>query len=302
MATVIYKGIDVSHHQAKVDWEKVKAAGYKFAIIRAGYGRNNIDEQFKRNISECNRLGIPCGIFWASYALNEGEAKNEAKYCLAAIAPYTVEYPVYFDLEYFTADYMAKNGVKLTKSTATRHAEVFLEAIEDAGYYAGLYANPDYLSRFFDASLLDKYDLWLAHYKDNPDLSNPSRSCGMWQHSSTGRVSGITGNVDLDVTYKDYPTIIRTAGMNRLTPLDGWVETEKGWYWYEKGQPVKAAWRKITGKSGVAYWYYLGKDGVMLTGMQRIDGKVYYLNPSAALGVPEGACIMTDEDGVVYRG
>ena len=63
MATVIYKGIDVSHHQAKVDWEKVKAAGYKFAIIRAGYGRNNIDEQFKRNISECNRLGIPCGIF-----------------------------------------------------------------------------------------------------------------------------------------------------------------------------------------------------------------------------------------------
>ena len=302
MVSVVAKGLDVSKHQKTVDWEKVKAAGVQFAIIRAGYGRNNIDPYFKRNITECARLGIPVGIFWFSYALNEAEAKKEAEYCLAAIEPYEIEYPVFFDLEYDTDKYMKKNGVTLTKSIATRHAEVFLAAIEKAGYYAGLYANPDYLGRFFDASLLQKYDLWLAHYMDNPDLSSPSRSCGVWQHSSTGSVSGISGHVDLDVAYKDYPAIIRAAGMNRLTPLDGWVETEKGWYWYEKGQPVKAAWRKITGASGVAYWYYLGKDGVMLTGMQRIDGKVYYLNPEAALGVPEGACIMTDEDGVVYRG
>ena len=298
MATVIYKGIDVSHHQAKVDWEKVKAAGYKFAIIRAGYGRNNIDEQFKRNISECNRLGIPCGIFWASYALNEGEAKNEAKYCLAAIAPYTVEYPVYFDLEYFTADYMAKNGVKLTKSTATRHAEVFLEAIEDAGYYAGLYANPDYLSRFFDASLLEKYDLWLANYKTNPDFSSPPRSCGIWQHSSTAKVNGISGNVDANVAYKDYPTIIRKAGLNKLEPLDGWKETGGKWYYYEDGKMVKAAWRKVNGTGG-SFWYYLGADGAMLTGTQKIGGKVYHLHEKAACGLPEGALVITKEDGEI---
>ena len=199
-------------------------------------------------------------------------------------------------------DYMKKNGVTLTKSIATRHAEVFLAAIEKAGYYAGLYANPDYLGRFFDASLLQKYDLWLAHYMDNPDLSSPSRSCGIWQHSSTGSVSGISGHVDLDVCYKDYPAIIRAAGKNRLAPLDGWVQRDGGWYWYEDGRAVTNCWRKVTGASGVAYWYYLGPGGKMLTGMQQIQGKVYYLNSEAALGVPEGACIMTDEDGVVYRG
>ena len=95
MASVVAKGIDVSHHQKTVDWEKVKAAGIQFAIIRAGFGRNNIDPYFKRNITECARLGIPVGIFWFSYALNEAEAKKEAEYCLAAIEPYEIERPVY---------------------------------------------------------------------------------------------------------------------------------------------------------------------------------------------------------------
>ena len=115
-------------------------------------------------------------------------------------------------------------------------------------------------------------------------------------------MSGISGHVDLDVCYKDYPAIIRAAGKNRLAPLDGWVQRDGGWYWYEDGRAVTNCWRKVTGASGVAYWYYLGPGGKMLTGMQQIQGKIYYLNPSAALGVPEGALIQTDEDGVVYRG
>lgn len=298
MAGVAAKGIDVSKHQKTVDWEKVRAAGIQFAIIRAGYGKNNIDPYFKRNITECARLGIPVGIFWFSYALNEAEAKKEAEYCLAAIKPHEIEYPVYFDLEYDTGRYMRKNGLTLTKSIATRHAEVFLEAIEDAGYYAGLYANPDYLSRFFDGSLLQKYDLWLAHYKKNPDFANPSYSCGMWQHSSTGRVNGISGNVDLDVAYKDYPTIIRKAGLNKLEPLDGWKETGGKWYYYEGGKMVKAAWRKVKGTGG-AFWYYLGADGAMLTGTQKIGGKVYHLHEKAACGLPEGALVITDADGAI---
>ena len=82
----------------------------------------------------------------------------------------------------------------------------------------------------------------------------------------------------------------------------GWVKSGASWMWYENGKPVTNCWRKITGDSGVPYWYYLGPGGKMLTGMQKIQGKVYYLNPVAALGVPEGACIMTDENGVVNRG
>ena len=298
MASVVAKGLDVSEHQKTVDWEKVKAAGIQFAIIRAGFGRNNIDPYFKRNITECARLGIPVGIFWFSYALNEAEAKKEAEYCLAAIEPYEIEYPVFFDLEYDTADYMKKNGVTLTKSIATRHAEVFLAAIEQAGYYAGLYANPDYLGRFFDASLLQKYDLWLAHYMDNPDLSSPSRSCGIWQHSSTAKVNGISGNVDANVAYKDYPTIIRKAGLNKLEPLDGWKETGGKWYYYEDGKMVKAAWHKVNGTGG-SFWYYLGADGAMLTGTQKINGKVYHFHEKAACGLPEGALVITNEDGEI---
>lgn len=83
---------------------------------------------------------------------------------------------------------------------------------------------------------------------------------------------------------------------------EGWVKSGSNWCWHENGKAVTNCWRKITGDSGVAYWYYLGPGGKMLKGMQQIQGKVYYLNPTAALGVPEGALIMTDENGVVNRG
>lgn len=298
MAIVVAKGIDVSKHQKTVDWAKVKAAGYKFAIIRAGFGKSTVDKYFKRNIEECARLEIPVGIFWFSYALNEAQVKQEAAFCLKTIAPYKIEYPVFFDLEYDTDRYMRENGVTLTNTIATRHAEVFLEAIEAAGYYAGLYANPDYLSRFFDASLLKKYDLWLANYKKNPDFSSPPRSCGIWQHSSTAKVNGISGNVDVNVAYKDYPTIIRKAGLNKLEPLDGWKEIGGKWYYYEDGKMVKAAWRKVNGTGG-SFWYYLGADGAMLTGTQKINGKVYHLHEKAACGLPEGALVITNEDGEI---
>ena len=205
---------------------------------------------------------------------------------------------MYFDLEYDTDRYMKQNGVTLTKTVATNHARAFLSAVEKAGYYAGLYANPDYLNRFFDASLLNQYDLWLANYKQNADTTNPPRSCGMWQHWTKGSISGISGNVDMDACYKDYPTIIQKAGLNGLAAQDGWFQDGDAWYWYENGQPVKSAWRKITGANG-NFWYFLGANGVMMTGTQKIGGKVYHLNEKAACGLPEGALVVTDQDGVV---
>lgn len=298
MAEIIYKGVDVSKHQSIVDWEKVKSAGYNFAILRAGYGKSTIDPQFIRNVTECNKLGIPVGVYWFSYALNEQQAAQEAAFCLKTIAPYKIEYPVYFDLEYDTDRYMKENGVTLTKTIATRHAEIFLSAIEKAGYYAGLYSNIDYLNRFFDASLLKKYDLWLANYKQNADTTNPPRSCGIWQHWNKGRVSGISGKVDLNVTYKDYPTIIRNAGLNKLQPLQGWQKSGDRWFYYENGQPVKSAWRQIKGTNG-NFYYYMGADGAMLKGVQKINGKVYCLNEKAACGLPEGALVVTDKDGAI---
>ena len=210
------KGIDVSEWQKTIDWEKVKAAGIEFAMIKAGSGRNRIDPQFKYNISECNRLGIPCGVYWFSYAYTEELARNEAKYCLAAIAPYKLDYPVAYDFEYDSVDNAEKLGIEITKEMASSFARAFLGEIEAARYYAQLYTNADYLTRYFDSELAKRYDVWLAQWPSKPNLdTKPSQAGGIWQYSNTGSVDGISERVDLDAAYYDYPGIIAKNGLNK---------------------------------------------------------------------------------------
>lgn len=218
---IMNKGIDVSRHNGVIDWAKVKADGVKFAMIRAGYGAGNIDDKFDRNISECNRLGIPCGVYWFSYAYNADMARKEAQACLKAVKPYKLEYPIAFDLEYDTVDYAAGKGVTITKKLATELVIAFCEEIEKAKYFAVNYANIDYLRRYFDDSLLQKYGLWLAAWTDKTE---PAYKCYMWQYSSTGKVNGISGEVDMNRGYVDFPKMIREAGLNGLK------KTEKKWY------------------------------------------------------------------------
>lgn len=208
------KGIDVSQWQGAIDWQKVKNSGVAFAMIRAGYGQNNIDKQFVRNISECNRLEIPCGIYWFSYATTAAMAKREAQYALAAVKPYHLDYPVAFDFEYDSVNYASKAGVTVTKQLATSIAVAFLDEVEAGGYYGVLYTNQDYLNRYFDASLKERYDIWLASWYSSPNFDKPPISCGIWQHASDGVCPGISGNVDLDVSYKDYPSIMEQTGLN----------------------------------------------------------------------------------------
>lgn len=215
-ATTYKRGIDVSEWQKIIDWEKVKAAGIDFAMIKAGSGRNRIDPQFKHNISECNRLGIPCGVYWFSYAYTEELAHNEAKYCLEAIAPYKVDYPVAYDFEYDSVGNAEKVGVKITKEMASSFARAFLGDIEAAKYYAMLYTNADYLTRYFDSELAKRYDVWLAQWPSKPNLdTKPSQAGGIWQYSNTGSVDGISVRVDLDAAYYDYPGIIEKNGLNQ---------------------------------------------------------------------------------------
>ena len=201
------RGIDVSKHQGVIDWQKVKASGVAFAMIRAGYGAGTIDTRAHRNFSECNRLGLPCGAYWFSYAYTEEMARREARACLAAVAPYRLDYPIAFDFEYDSVTRAAKAGVTVTKDLASRIARAFCETVEAAGHYALNYANRDYLGRYFDAGIQARYDLWLAQWPKEPDLSKPPE-CGIWQYASTGRVPGIDGDVDLDVAYRDYPALI----------------------------------------------------------------------------------------------
>lgn len=199
------KGIDVSEHNGVIDWEKVKASGIGFAMLRGGYGQT-VDKRFKRNVSECNRLGIPCGIYWFSYALNAVGAAQEAAFCLETIKPYRIDFPVAFDLEYDSVNYAQRKGVCIGMGLASDMARAFLRAVQKAGYDAANYTNADYLRRYFDAYLQKDFPVWLAQWPNGtPDLNNPPRTCAIWQYSATGSVPGIKGPVDLDVCYETYP-------------------------------------------------------------------------------------------------
>ena len=99
------QGLDVSEFQGEIDWERVKNAGYRFAMLRAGYGSGTIDRRFRRNASECSRVGIPFGVYWFCYATSPSEAAEEADSCVKAISSFRLEYPVCYDIEEASADY-----------------------------------------------------------------------------------------------------------------------------------------------------------------------------------------------------
>ena len=137
-------GIDVSEHQRNINWSQVKNAGVKFAMIRAGYGKNNVDDYFHQNAKNALAVGIPIGIYWFSYAYTVDMARNEANYAIALAKQYNVTWPICYDLEYDTVNYAAKNGVTITKSLATQMAKAFCDTVKAAGYTPMNYSNLDY--------------------------------------------------------------------------------------------------------------------------------------------------------------
>ena len=239
------KGIDVSKWQGEIDWKKVKESGVEFAMLRAGYGQGVVDPTFAKNAKACNELGIDVGVYWFSYACNKSQAIKEAEFCLAAIKNVKVTYPVCFDFEYDSANYAKSKGVSVTKAFVTQLADAFLNRIEEGGYYAANYQNLDYSKNYFDEKVMKRYDVWYARYTDAPD-----RKCGLWQYSNKGKVDGISGNVDLDMAFKDYPAVIKKAGLNKLDTVQkepvGTTALKKGdkvkvkkAVQYDNGKPFK---------------------------------------------------------------
>ena len=206
------KGLDVSRFQGEVDWELVKAAGYQFAMLRAGYGDDSVDGQFRRNASECNRLGLPIGAYWFCYAASPENAAQEADSCIRTVSGYRLDYPVCYDIEQASADYVEKQGVSFTPALAQSLVKSFCDRIEAQGYFAMFYSNRSFYDTYLGAALAGRYAFWYARYTDTFDGTD----CGIWQYTSTGSVPGISGNVDLDLAYVDYPSVIRGAGLNHL--------------------------------------------------------------------------------------
>ena len=201
-------GIDVSKHNGSINWNSVKDSGkVDFVVMRAGYGKlvSQKDPKFEEYYSACKKLGIPIGCYWYSYAKTIAEAQTEARVFLDVIRGKQFEFPVYLDLE-------EESQFRLGKNTCSAIAEAFLEIVEKAGYFVGIYSSKSGLENYIDASIRKKYSVWVAHV--NVQKTSYSMPFDMWQYSWKGRIDGISGDVDCNYCYKDFPAIIKNAGLN----------------------------------------------------------------------------------------
>lgn len=200
------KGIDVSVHNGDIDWGKVKADGIDFAILRAGYGKlaKQKDAKFEDNYKGAKAAGIPVGAYWYSYATTPDEAKLEAEVCVSILKRKQFEFPIFFDQE-------EKTTLDTGKANCSEMIRVFCDVLEANGYWVGLYTSRSCLTTHIEDDIKKRYALWAAEWSDKLRYDGP---VGIWQHSEKGKVDGITGNVDLDIGYKDYPTMIKAKGLN----------------------------------------------------------------------------------------
>lgn len=193
-------GIDISKWNNVTDWEKVKAAGVEFVIIRAGY-RGSVtgalveDPNFEMNIKGATEVGLPVGVYFFTQAVNEVEAVEEASAVLQLVADYELDYPIFIDSEGAGGNGRADG---IDPDTRTAVCEAFCRTVENAGYRAGVYASSWWYSNNLRVSKLEKYFIWLAEYKSAPQYAG---YYNMWQYTSKGQIDGIEGNVDLDILY-----------------------------------------------------------------------------------------------------
>ena len=198
------KGIDISRYQGKPDFGKLKGE-VDYIILQAGFGKfaSQTDAEFERSYSECKKHDIPVGVYWYSYAKSTADALAEAAACMEVIKGKQFEYPIYYDLE---------EGLgALGRSLVSSIAATFCSALEKAEYFAGIYISRSPAQSYLTDEVCKKYALWLAEYGSR---LNWNGAVGMWQNSSTGRFSGINGDVDTDICYEDYPKMIKSAGLN----------------------------------------------------------------------------------------
>lgn len=210
------KGIDVSSYQGKPNWKKAKESGIKYAILRI-HQRNGIDSSFEYNYAECKKNNIPIGGYKFSYATTVAQAEKEAEDTLKVLNGRKLDYPLFYDLEWSTQ--RSLGSAMIEKITLA-----FLNKVKKAGYKVGIYCNVDWYNNVL-TSKLKAYDMWLSRYPYNDtgviqERLRPSVGIG-WQYSSKGNVPGISGNVDMNVFYKDYTNENANSNNNSAKPQEG---------------------------------------------------------------------------------
>ena len=258
------QGIDVSEHQGRIDWNAVKASGIDFAILRVGFGApswgGRVDYQFNRNISECERLGIPYGVYIYSYAFDNQQAADEASMVIDCLSGHNPRLPVYYDLEDKT---IIADG---RQSGIASRAQTFCNKISSAGYKPGIYANLNWFNNILTDPVFKSgsWDHWIAQYNSQCHYTG---SYSFWQYTSRGKVSGISGNVDMNYAYVD-------------VSLYYWQLKEGTWYYATSDGKAYTGWLCQGGT-----WYWLEPDvgGAMATGLHECNGSLYWFNSSGAM-------------------
>lgn len=262
------KGVDLSTHNVVTDWNKVSKA-VDFILLRAGYGRGNIDQKFVPYAAACMQRGIPLGLYWFSYAYAPEMAKKEALYCIEQAKKYKITYPIAFDFEYDSIRYARDRGISLTKDDVMDMTVAFCEEVKAAGYIPAVYTNKDYGSRYFNLTELKVrgYNIWYAYYNKTSDRDDAA----LWQYTSSGSVSGISGKVDMNISFVDYGD------------KSGWVEEDGRWKWkLSDGNFASGCWAQVDGA-----WYHFDADGVMQTGWIEDEGKWYFLKNDGSMAHKE---------------
>lgn len=195
------KGIDVSKYQGDVDWVKVKESGVEYVMLRLGLrgyetGKLVLDENFETNIQDALDAGLEVGVYFFTQAITEAEAREEAEFVCEALEPYQITYPVAIDVEDLYNEKARSYGQ--SKESRTQCAITFMDCMKKAGYKTSIYGNLNTFTKLVDVNKLGDYDKWFAYYGD--DIYYPYEIT-MWQYTDKGRVDGIEGDVDLNITF-----------------------------------------------------------------------------------------------------
>ncbi len=196
-------GIDVSYHNNDIDWDAVAAAGVDFAYVRVGWrgyteGAVHEDPMARENLSEAMAAGIDCGVYFFSQAINEAEAREEADFACDFVDEYGIgDFPVVFDLE--ENEIADERIAGMSTSQLTKVAVAFCEQVKSRGYTPMIYGNDEWLNGNFDlATIANKYQLWLAQYRTQPDVVYDFK---IWQYTSTAHIDGVSGRCDLNLMF-----------------------------------------------------------------------------------------------------
>lgn len=246
--------IDVSEWQGDIDWAKAKADGVEGVIIRLGYGEgNNADKKAQRNISECKRLGIPFGIYWYSYADTPSIAKEEgtdvvAKLKQFGVNPSDLAYPVYYDLEKWTWE---GHQPPTDPNVYNNIVNNWYSALQSAGYKnLGVYSYTSYLQGPLKHADIYAKTTWVAQYGARMGFDSfPTNSRG-WQYTSSGKVNGISGNVDMNA-----------FGNKEYVNGGHWVTKNGQKYWRDSDGSLARSKEIYDPESNA--WYWIDSDGTM---------------------------------------